>query len=281
MADVRVAWEYARAELPGVDVSEADFRGYLARHIGPAPLRRDDKPGPNPLTILTDAYLACACARGSAVAIVRFAGRYAAVIEGVRARFGERAPTRDELWSELSTRLFVAKEGGPAKITEYAGQGELGGWLRVVVLRILLNMIEARKPESPLEGRVLEGLLVTDASPELALARAERRSAITKALGQALSQMSARDRRLLRLAFAEGLTIDDLGQLYGVHRATAARWIRGACARLASSLRQLLRAELGLSASEYERWIESMGSSIDLSVAKYLASEGREGKMEG
>jgi RNA polymerase sigma-70 factor (ECF subfamily) len=277
MQDVTVAWEYARAQLPGVDVSEADFTEYLERRRAPARAPDDDHPGPNPLTILTDMYLACACARGSAVGIVAFAGRYADVIESVRSRFGERAPTRDELWSELSSRLFVATAEKAAKITEYTGQGELGGWLRMVALRVLLNMIDARKPEFPFEQRVLDGLLVTEASPELALARAERREAITRALKQVLAQMPVRNRRLLRLAFAEGFTIDDLGQLYGVHRATAARWIRGACTMLSASLRQVVRAELGLSAAEYESWIRSMESGIDVSIAKYLASEGQTG----
>jgi len=276
--DVKGAWLAARNLFAGVDVPEDDFRTYLRRHsTQEAPGYEGGSPSPTPSPVplkgAVDLYLACACARGDARAIALFRTRYAPVLEGVRSRFGKRAPTADELWADLSARLFVASEGRRLKIEEYAGRSELSAWLRVVVLRLLLNRLDAEKPEAPFEEGVLEGLLVTDASPELALGRAERRDAVRRAFAQAALELSARERRLLRLAFAEGFTIDDLAPLYNVHRATAARWVKEAAAKLATSVKRLLRAELGLTAAQYESWARGMASSMDVSVARYLASE--------
>lgn len=269
-----VAWEHARAQFPDIEVSEAELRAYLARYSTPDGADHGPAGNANALTIVADLYLACACARGDAKAIAMFQRRYGHVIEGVRARFRSRAPSREDLWSELSHRLFVRTPEKGAKIEEYSGRSELTAWLRVVVSRLILNRLQTEKPEGVSDERILEGLLVTDASPELALGRAEHRELVRRAFAQAARELPTRERRILRLAFAEGFTIDDVGSLYDVHRSTAARWIKDAVAALSARVAKIVRAELSLSADQYESWARALGSSMDVSLAKYLASAG-------
>lgn len=257
-------------------MSEDELRAFLARHSTEDETDHAPGGGSNPLTVLADMYLACACARGDTRAIAAFQRRYADLVEGVRLRFRSRAPSRDELWSELSHRLFVrapAGAGGPekrAKIEEYAGRSELGAWLRVVVSRIILNRLQAQKPEDALEERMLEGLVVTDASPELAMGRAEHRALLRKAFAEAARELPPRERRILRLAFGEAFTIDDIGGVYNVHRSTAARWIKEAVATLGARVAKIVRGELRLTSDQYESWARALGSSMDVSVARYL-----------
>jgi RNA polymerase sigma-70 factor (ECF subfamily) len=79
---------------------------------------------------------------------------------------------------------------------------------------------------------------------------------------------------MLRLAFVDGLTIDELGELYAVHRTTAFRWLQQASDRLASGLRSILRESLRMSDAEYDRWCESLRSGLELSVKRYFAATG-------
>ena len=270
MQNLSAAWDHARAELPDVKVSRDEFEAYLTRKGVPLPMG-DGRARPE--VVVADLYLACACSRGDTAGIATFERRYASVIDGVRSRFGRRAPSRPELWSELCHRLFTPRGDKPGKIEEYSGKSELSAWLRVVTLRVLLNWLDAQKPEQSFEERILAGMLVTEASPESAFGRAEHQAALRRAFALAIGELSARERRLLRLSFAEGFTIDELGSLYDVHRATAARWVKDDVDKLGTSIRHVLRAELGLSPSAYESWARELTSSMGVSLHRFLATE--------
>ncbi|MGZ3425953.1 MAG: hypothetical protein ACXVCV_04845, partial [Polyangia bacterium] len=55
-----------------------------------------------------------------------------------------------------------------------------------------------------------------------------------------------------------------------VHRSTVARWIAGARQQVLADARARLRAELGLSAGEFDSLAGVVRSQLDLSVAKIL-----------
>lgn len=61
--------------------------------------------------------------------------------------------------------------------------------------------------------------------PELSHLKATFAAEFKFALTLAIDELSVRDRNLLRQSVLDGLTIDQLGKLYRVHRATAARWV--------------------------------------------------------
>lgn len=230
-----------------------------------APLRHE---------ILPDFYIALACGRGDAVAIQRFGEHFAGVVDGVRRRFGARAPTREETLADLHERLFAPREGAPPRILEYGGEAELRTWLKVVTTRLLLNRLAARKPEDAFEDSVLENLGVTWEGPERLLQREEARAQFRASFRKAVRALAARDRQILRLAFAEGLTIDDLGELFGVHRTTAFRRLQQASDRLAAALRKIVREDLGMSEQQYERWCESLRSGLEISIQRYFEETG-------
>lgn len=235
--------------------------------------RQGDQPdGPDEsfLVIAADLYLARACENGDAQGISIFRERYEDVLERVRRRFGARAPSADDLWSDLCQHIFVGTAERPPRISTYAGQSELGAWVRVVVSRILLNRLQAPTHEGPADDQVFETLLITHGDPEWILSRAERKETAMRAFGKALAQLDARDRRILKLAFADAFTIDDVAALYEVHRSTAARWIKDAAALLRTRVIAIVREDLHLTAAEYESWARGITSSIDLSVTRYL-----------
>ena len=73
----------------------------------------------------------------------------------------------------------------------------------------------------------------------------------------------------------EGLSIDEIGALFKVHRSTVARWIAGARQAVLAGARLRLRDELGLSAGEFDSLAGVVRSQLDLSVAKILVKSRR------
>src|SRR5262249_38187873 len=127
----------ARERWPDVDVPEPVFLDYLldripsrvARFEGLAQLRS------------VDLYLACACARGSGVALRHFERKIVPNLAAALMRMNFSAPIVDEAVQRLRLWLFVAEPGQRPGIEDYAGRGDLRGWLRVVAARMATQVI--------------------------------------------------------------------------------------------------------------------------------------------
>ena len=65
-------------------------------------------------------------------------------------------------------------------------------------------------------------------NPELELQKREHAAAFTAALREAAAALEPRLRAVLAMHFTEDLSIDQIGAVYAVHRATAARWVQRA-----------------------------------------------------
>ncbi|MGZ3440355.1 MAG: sigma factor-like helix-turn-helix DNA-binding protein, partial [Polyangia bacterium] len=107
-------------------------------------------------------------------------------------------------------------------------------------------------------------------SPELDYVKDRYRPQFKAAFQEALRGLDAEQRNVLRLHVVEGLNIDEIGALFKVHRSTVARWIAGARQQVLADARARLRAELGLSAGEFDSLAGVVRSQLDLSVAKIL-----------
>jgi RNA polymerase sigma-70 factor (ECF subfamily) len=83
--------------------------------------------------------------------------------------------------------------------------------------------------------------------------------------------MEARDRVMLRQHFVDGLTIDELGPLYGVHRATAARWIASAKEDLMTRTRREFMARARLSPKEMASVMRMVQSRLEVTLARLMA----------
>jgi RNA polymerase sigma-70 factor (ECF subfamily) len=108
---------------------------------------------------------------------------------------------------------------------------------------------------------------VSAADPELELLRRRYAPAFTAALRDAVASLEARLRTVLRMSFVDAMTIDDIGATYGVHRATAARWIQRACDDVLAQTRRLLAERVDLSATEIAALVHSQ---LELSLSQLL-----------
>ncbi|MBS1123936.1 MAG: putative DNA-binding regulatory protein, partial [Deltaproteobacteria bacterium] len=181
--------------------------------------------------------------------------------------------TADDLRQILRAKLFVAEPGEQPKIADYAGQGFLENWLRVTAVRVFLDL-------SKRKDRVRETFAADDevlALPQpgdlsLDVVKAEYRAAVAAAMHEAAQQLEPGDRHLLRQHLVAGLSIDRLGAVLGIHRATAARRIARAKEQLVAETRRRLAIRLGLADLELDEVIGLVMSRLDVSIGQLLAT---------
>jgi RNA polymerase sigma-70 factor (ECF subfamily) len=224
----------ARRAWPDVRVSEEDFVRWLEAKVGDA--------APSAPRV-ADLYIAYACIAHDPAAIAAFERRYFVEIDAAAARFGALPISLEDVRQRLRERFFL---GDPPSLATYAGQGDLRGWVRAAALHLLINVATRETREHPKEAAFFDAILDSRADAEAAYLKLSCRAAFEAALTAAFEKLDPRDKSLLRYAFADGLGVDEVGAIFRVHRATAARWIAKARDLLVKNTRAELMKRLGV-----------------------------------
>jgi RNA polymerase sigma-70 factor (ECF subfamily) len=226
---------------------------------------------------LVDLYLACACARGDARAIAEFDARYFTELERALRKMRLDGDSFEEIKQQLRVQLFVSDGDDLPDIAHYAGRGDLRLWVRTAGVRAALKLLRRGKYQIPDGGQALLMTVSDDDDPELARLRETCSADLKAAMGEAAAALTVRQRNLLRHHIVDGLTIDEVGRIYAVHRATAARWIADARAQLLTRTQQLLRTRLRIGDTEVDSIVRLVRSQLDLSVHRLLGGRKRKG----
>jgi RNA polymerase sigma-70 factor (ECF subfamily) len=245
-------FDEARARWPGVEVPDHALETWIAARGG------DN---------LADLYLACACARGAAGAIEAFERAYAGHIRAILSRLDASSALLEEAGQQLRAHLFV---GDAPRIAEYAGRGDLLAFVRVVVLRIALRLLERERPAAHEPDDELWRFPDGHDDPELEYLKRLYRDELKAAFAAAVAALPDRERAVLRYHLIDGLSIDAIGAVYQVHRATAARWLTGAREQLAAGTRRALMQRLKIELSEVDSLMRLLDSNLDASAARLL-----------
>ncbi len=256
----------ARQAWPGLAFSDADFVELLRTRV---PADVDPAIGLAPLCS-DDLYLAGACARGETAAIAAFQRSYAGELAAAFARLAIGGSDPEDLRQQLLARLFVAVDGRPPRIAEYSGQGSLRAWLKVVALRLRIDL-ERRKRDRRDNFTDAERLAeqVGD-DPELEHLKHHYRAEFRAAFTAALALLTAEQRALLRLQAVEGLSATDIARIYKVHRATGKRWLAEARERLVAETGRLLAEQLGDRGVALASIVRLIRSDLNVSLCRGL-----------
>ncbi len=225
----------------GVDLDAGTLAAYVEERIARV------AESARALLKVDDLYLACACARGHPLAIAYVEHEHFPAARRALARMSLPGSLEEDVLATLCERLFVSSAGAPPLIASYSGRGELGRWLRSVAVNAALRASRDHDRWVPLETRGVEEIPVADA--ELAFLRGASVGAFQSALRDAFAALERRDRNLLRQYFLDGLTLEGLARLYGVHSSTVWRRIEASRKALVDGVRARLRTMLGLSES--------------------------------
>jgi len=249
-----------RRGLPELHVPEAVLRAYVRERVGDAPV---------PDAIRDALHLACACARGEPAALRVFDETYMPDVSRAIARL--RLPPEDvaDVVQSLREQLLVGKAGGAPQIIEYGGRGDLAGWLRVAAVRAGLKKLRGKKNEVDVDDAKLAARSMGD-DPELAYMKESYRRVFREAFVAAMGTLDAREKNLLHQHFVDGLTVDELGTLYGTHRATAARWVQRAREHLLDETRAEFAKRAGVSPRECASVLRMVRSRIDVTLSRLL-----------
>jgi len=135
---------------------------------------------------------------------------------------------------------------------------------------MLINIATREEREVPSEEAFFDALCADEPGPDVALVREACRQQFKAAVLNSMGHLSNRERSLLRYAFADGLSVDEIGAIYRVHRATAARWIQDARSRLVEATLAELASRLHLPEAEIASVVRGALSGIDMSILRYF-----------
>ena len=206
---------------------------------------------------------------GDTASLERVDALLRAEVEGAAASVRAPAGLSDEVLARLREHLLVGNaERGPA-LRDYEGRGDLRGFLRVSAVRECLRVLKRQRREIGMEADDLAEL-VPAVDPELERLKQTYRVEFAACFAEALGSLGARERTILRMNTIDHLSIDQIGAVYAVHRATAARWLERARLDVAERTEQLLAERLTLSAGEVASVIRLVRSELDLSIERLL-----------
>jgi RNA polymerase sigma-70 factor (ECF subfamily) len=261
--DFARAWEVARLAWPAFEVGKDEFARFLGK------LR--DAEGDLSSRNVSDLYLACACAHGEPHALGVFEARYIARVGAYLARVEGDPVMVDEVRQAVRAHVLIGADGKEARIGSYTGRGSLASWIRVVVVRLHSTMRQSSgRDTGPTREEASAPLAL---SPELEALRARFRPAVERALREALAGLSPRERTILSMHFASGLSLERIGELYGVHKATVSRWMSAARSRLLEVVEQRLRDIAGVPPEELRSVLRLLGSEPGLDLSGLLRAD--------
>lgn len=214
-------------------------------------------------------FLACACLSGDEAALAAFEQQFIAKIDKAVEGVDPSPSFIDEVRQRVRERLLV---GATPKLNEYSGAGSLQAWTRTVALRLALNLKRDTAREVQDEG-LMEALPLRGRDLELDYVRAQHREDFAAAFREALGALEGRSRNVLRLSYVDRLSIDQIGTMYGTHRATAARWLNAAREELMKETRSRLAQKLKLTQSDLNSLLGALQSNFEISINRILRDE--------
>jgi RNA polymerase sigma-70 factor, ECF subfamily len=260
-AALRRAYALGQQTWPRVALGFDAFKQHLSHVLGEAPDWDWSRYAP-------DLYLCCACALGDRDAtVVLETQALPKVLKSISRVESDRQFVEDALQS-LRDKLLV---GPHAKIAAYSGRGSLIAWLNVAAAHVALDAVRERTAHRLRQVDLPERLAQTDVNPLNEIIKSRYAGDFQNALRVAVRELSSRDRNLLRLRLVGHCSIDQLGRMYQVNRATAARWLEGVRKRVFESVRRQLQLAHGLTDHEFDSIARGVQSQLDISLSATLS----------
>ena len=259
-ADLRTALACARAAWPGLTVDDEAFAAWLGERCPDASTLRE----------LDAAALLLTHAVAQRVdgAVEAFVQTHGPDIDLALRRTSLRPDALDDARQVVLDKLLSPDRD---KLRDYGGRGSLAHWVRAVAVRQAISLARKRGPMERVVAEPSTGDPDVGADPDLAFLKAHYRERFKRAFAAVLAELPAADRTLLRLRFVDGLTLDQLAKVRGVHRATGARHLARVRAVLIDAVRARLGAEAGLgSDSELDSALRLVESNLELSLPRLL-----------
>lgn len=236
-----------------------------------------------------DLCLVLACECGNETAWSDLVKNFDATVKSAARRVSPKAEDADDLASSIWAELYGLKHDKDgklkSKLSYYSGRGSLGGWLRAIVSQLAVDQYRKQSRFVQVEeNRVFENLAneSSEKTENLAVIShhdnaeeifEEKQLArdVSKALNQAIAELSADDKLLLKLYYYDELKLKEIGQTFGYHEATASRKITRIQTEIRNSVEKILKDQHGWSDQEVKRYLSETASKLGISLEKLMA----------
>jgi RNA polymerase sigma-70 factor, ECF subfamily len=264
----------ARLAWPTVQLLPEEFVAHLGRHL-PAGI-----PVETALRQMhtDDLYLAHACGLGDTNAVLAFEQHCVQGLEGAVSRYRAFSDLVTEVKQRVRACVLVGNSRPPG-IERFSGRGDLRSWVRVIAVREAIGLVRRVRRETSVDDDTLLHAFVTPDDAELEQVKARYVEEFKQAFSEALRGLSARDQTLLRQHVIDGLSIDQLGALYHLHRATVARNLQRTRLAILRATRERLALRLEVRSSELDSILRLIRSRLDVTL-RWLVRRRRRNKAD-
>ena len=277
----------------GVPVTslEQRIRAILQKHL----LRDEDDASPAVITEFVDKLqaddlcLIVACEQGNQRAwddlVERFSPTVRSAARGASSNEDAAEDLAQSIWAELHG-LRRGVDGQPTgKLAYYSGRGSLAGWLRAVVAQLAIDQHRKQSRLVQTEEDADFDRIVQSSdqhewsgrepvvNPEDETSRKLAAAEMQQALANALQQLAAEDRLLVKLYYFDGLRLKEAGAVLGVHEATASRRLTRVHAELRRQVESVLMNDKGWTKSETDEAFSNFAVGLETDIEPLLAAD--------
>ncbi len=219
------------------------------------------------MDVEADVRLVRACLAGDAAALAVLDGKLREVGGQVARKLRLTDAQRDEAVQAVRKVLLVG-----TGLATFAGRSDLVTWLRVIATREALRIARAAPREQPADDDALMALVAPDDDPATQHLKARYREEMKRALEDAVATLTDEEKNLLRYHAVDGLSVEDIGKIYGVHRATAARRVEKARELLVSRTRRTLQSRLRVEREELDSILRLIESRFEATLSRLFGT---------
>jgi RNA polymerase sigma-70 factor, ECF subfamily len=259
--------ESAMAELPGVKLELAAALDFVT---GKLPRAADEAAAALERLHVKDVLLSYACLRQEPAALRLFDTEVLPRVLPVVQRIDQSPAFADEVLQRLRLALLMGVGDSKPKLEGYAGRASLVTWLRTVALSTALNLVTRERTPREENEEELHQLAAPGGDTELLFIKANHRADFKAVFAQAIAGLDAQARNVLRMRFADGLTLQEIGNVFRVHASTVLRWIDTSREQIVEKTRAGLAERLKLTPTEIDSMIDLLRSDLDISVRTFL-----------
>jgi len=236
-----------------------------------------------------DLCLIIACEKGDEKAWNDLVKNFDSTVKSAARKYSNNAEDAEDLASSIWAELYGLKHDKDGKLktklSYYSGRGSLAGWLRAVVSQLAVD--EFRKQSKFVqieEAREFENLanessensdnakiVHASSNPEENFSAKQTQRDVSDALKQAISNLEAEDKLILKLYYFDDLKLKDIGNTLGFHEATASRKIVRIQTDVRKSVERILIAEHGWKKEELKRYLTDAASKLDVGLERMFA----------
>jgi RNA polymerase sigma-70 factor (ECF subfamily) len=247
-----------RAAWPAVRLDRAAFATWVeASEIQPGDL----------LERGAELFLVAGCVAQDDEALAAFERQMLAPLAGNIGGINLTPDQADEVRQQLRCHLLLPPQ---TRIGKFRGQGPLAAWVRVCAVRAALAVVSGRDQQPRADALALEHLVAPEGDQEISAIKGQYREAFQSALGRCFESLPARQKTLLRMHFLDGMSIDAMSLVFGVHRATVARWLVAIRRQVLADISRELAADLRATSSELSQLVHLVRSEVHVSILRIL-----------